>query len=510
MSGADPFGSLAPDEEQLERRERRFGSKGLALRRVAARGTLINAAFTLGTSVLGLLKGLVLAGFLSRADYGIWGILGASLGTLLLLRQVGIGDKYVQQEDEDQELAFQKAFTLELLVTVVSMAVLLAALPLVVVVYGESELLWPGLALIAILPAGVLQMPIFVHYRRMDFFRQRVLQSVDPVVGFVVAVALAVAGASYWAFVGGLFAGAWASAALAVWKSPYRLAIRYDREALRSYASFSWPMFLAVLGGVVIAQSGALLTDAELGLAAVGAVALAANISVFTERVDFLITGTLYPAICAVRDNLELLHETFVKSNRIALMWSMPFGFGLALFASDLVAFGIGEEWRPAVVVLEIFGVVAALSGVAFNWDAYYRALDNTRPLAVASLAAMVTFLATTPFLLAEFGLGGFAAGVAAQAVAHMAVRAWYVSKLFHGFSYLTQLGRAIVPTLPAVALVFVSRWVESGERVLAMALGELTCYIAVTVALTLVLEGRLVREALGYLRAPPPASSPS
>ena len=41
-----------------------------------------------------------------------------------------------------------------------------------------------------------------------------------------------------------------------------------------------------------------------------------------------------------------------MKSNRLALMWGVPFGLGLALFAEDLVAFGIGEEWGPALVLL--------------------------------------------------------------------------------------------------------------------------------------------------------------
>ena len=34
-----------------------------------------------------------------------------------------------------------------------------------------------------------------------------------------------------------------------------------------------------------------------------------------------------------------------MKSNRLALMWGVPFGVGLTLFAADLVEFGIGEEW---------------------------------------------------------------------------------------------------------------------------------------------------------------------
>src|SRR3712207_8258636 len=46
------------------------------------------------------------------SEYGTFGILAAVLGTLLWLKQVGVGDRYVQQRDDDQERAFHIAFTL--------------------------------------------------------------------------------------------------------------------------------------------------------------------------------------------------------------------------------------------------------------------------------------------------------------------------------------------------------------------------------------------------------------
>lgn len=49
------------------------------------------------------------------------------------------------------------------------------------------------------------------------------------------------------------------------------------------------------------------------------------------------------------------MFESFVKSNRLALMWGAPFGVGLSLFA-DLVDHGIGDEWKPAVGLLQAFG----------------------------------------------------------------------------------------------------------------------------------------------------------
>ena len=81
------------------------------------------------------------------------------------------------------------------------MAAVLAAVPLMVLVYGEPHLLAPGLACSLAIVGVSLQTPIWPYYRSMDFLRQRTLQAVDPLVAFVVTVGLAVAGAGYWALV---------------------------------------------------------------------------------------------------------------------------------------------------------------------------------------------------------------------------------------------------------------------------------------------------------------------
>ena len=49
------------------------------LRSRVARGTLVNAAFNVGLSAIGLLKGFIVAGFLTTTEYGVWGFLFISL-----------------------------------------------------------------------------------------------------------------------------------------------------------------------------------------------------------------------------------------------------------------------------------------------------------------------------------------------------------------------------------------------------------------------------------------------
>jgi PST family polysaccharide transporter len=471
------------------------------LRGLAARGTLVNAAFEIGLTSLALVKGFIVAAFLSRSEYGIWGILVVVLVSLLWLKQVGIGDKYIQQREGDQQLAFQKAFTLELAFNGLFLVVLAVAIPLAALVYGQPDLIAPGLVLSLAVVAVAFQTPTWVYYRSMRFGRQRTIQAVDPLVGFVVTVALAIAGLGYWALVIGAVVGATAGAVVAVLASPYPLALRYDRGTMRSYASFSWPLILASASTLVIAQSSLLVGEKVLGLAAVGAITLASSVSDYANRVDQIVTATLYPAICAVRDRRDALFESFVKSNRLALMWGMPFGIGLALFASDLVRFGLGSRWESAVVLLQVFGVLAAINHVAFNWDAYFRAEGRTRPIAVVAALSMVTFCAVALPLMATDGLDGLAIGMAATAAVSLVARSLYLTTFFDGFQMLGQLGRAAWPVLPAVALVLVLRAVEGGDRTLAIALGELALYVAAVVAVTMVAERALLREALGYLR---------
>ncbi len=459
----EPAGDAPDPSAAAGSRGGRFRFSG-SLRVRAARGTLVNTGFLVSLMALNLIRAFVLAGLVSRSDYGLWGILVISLGTIMWLKQIGIGDKFIQQDEPDQEAAFQKAFTMELVLTSAFVGLVAVALPLVAAIYGSTQLILPGLVILGAFVVAVFQAPLWVFYRRMEFGRQRLLQALDPVVAFVASVALGVAGAGYWAFVGGFFAGVAATTVGAVLSSPYRFGIRFDRATLRDYASFSWPLFVAGGAALIGAQAAFLTARWDLGIAAAGAMTLATSVTVFADRADTLITETLYPAVCAVKDRIEILAEAFVKSNRLALMWAVPFGAGLSLFASDLVRFGIGERWQPAVVVLQVVGIAAAVNHIGFNWTAFLRARGQTRPIAVASVAGMLAFLVVGVPLILAIGLPGFAIGLAAQTLGQLVVRAFYLQRLFKGFRYLAHIARAFLPTIPAVAVVLAVRAPGPGE----------------------------------------------
>ena len=474
------------------------------LRQVAARGTIVNAGFTVGLDTLNLLRGFIVAALIVPGDYGVWTILVIGLGTIGLLKEGVVGDKYVQQDEADQERAFQRAFTLEAILNTILLVVAALALPLIALAYGESDIVLPGLVLLVAIPAMTLQSPLWIFYRQMRFLEQRRLQAVDPLVAFVITVGLAAAGAGYWSFVIGTVAGRVAGAAAVVHASPFRLGFVLDRGPVREYVRFSTPLFVASLGRIVGVQAVVFAGNAELGLAGAGIIGFASSIRAYGDRVDTIVTQTLYPAVCAVKDRTDLLFEAFVKSNRLGLMWGMPFGVGLALFAPDLVEFVYGDEWEPAVGLIQAFGLIAAFNHIGYNWDAFFRARGDTRPVGVLGVLGMVTMVGfAVPLVLAD-GLDGLALGMALSAAVLIAGRVWYLSRLFPSFQILVHSARAIAPSVPAAAAVLALRAATDLERSPSLAFAELGLYLAVTVAATWAFERPLLREVRGYLRAAP------
>ncbi len=472
------------------------------LRGRTARGVALNALFTGATEGLVLAQGLIVSILLGPEAIGLYGIVTATAMTIVALKRVGIDEAFVQQSEQGQEEEFQRAFSLELGVSAAFSLAIAVAAPLVAIVYGEDELLPLTLAAAYMPLAFALQAPTWIFFRRMDFLRQRVLLAVAPVVTFAFTVGLAIAGVGVWSLVIGPAIGNAAAAVAAVAVSPYPLRLRFERSVARRYFRFSWPIFVSSAAMLVLLQGQLLAFDVWGGIAAVGHVTLAYTLTRYADRADHVVASTIYPAICAVRDQVQTLEEIFVKSNRAAMIWSAPFCAGIVLFAPDLVEFVLGDEWEPAVVLLQGLAVATALQQLGFNWFSFYRARGDSRPQAVEAAVMAVAFLALAAPGLALWGATGFVVGRALVSLAMLVVRARYVHRLLPGVR-LWALGlRGAAPVaVGAAAAVALRLALWGGGRPLWQVLCELALFLGVTAISTRLLERDLLREFTRYLR---------
>jgi len=466
-----------------------------------ARGTVVTAAFNIGFAGLGLVQRLVAAAFLTPGEFGLWAVILTIIVTLGWLKQVGIADKFIQQDEPDQVAAFQKAFTLELFISIALFVVIAIALPIYALAYGQEEIIAGGLLAALTVVIIAFEAPAWIPYRRLQYVRHRFLTAVNPFVTFLATVSLAIAGAGYWCFIIGAVVGGLAGAIACTATTAYPLGLRFDRRTARDYVDFSLPLFGSGVIGLIIVQGSLLATDSSAGLAGIGAIGLAIGIATFADRVDAIVSSTLYPAVCAVADRTALLYEIFVKSNRIALMWGLPFGVGLALFAEDIVDHLFGERWEPATGLIAAIGLTAAVGQVAFNWGLFVRARGETRPIFLGAFLDLIAFLAVGLPAILALGTTGWAIGVATGLAFNLVLRHFVMRRMFPRFNIISQFVRAATPVVPGVAFVLLSRVAVPGDRSLARAVAEGLVYLVLTTALTYALERPLAREVVEYLR---------
>ena len=475
------------------------------LRARTVRGLFVNALFMGGAEALALAQGLIVTVLLGPRLIGLYGIVTTTAVTVAALRRIGIDEAFVAQRESDQESEFRTAFSLELTIGAGFSLVLLAAAPIVALAYGDGRLLALTAAVAYLPTAFALQAPTWIFFRRMDFVRVRALQAIVPVVTFCVTVPLAAVGVGVWSLVIGPAAGNLTAVVAGIVVSPYRVVPdlgRRARTAWGRYLRFSWPVFAAAGSALAVGQGQMLAFTLHGGLLAAGYITLAVTLTRYADRADHIIATTIYPAICVVRDQLDTLREMFLASNRVALMWVLPFCAGFILFSPDLVSFVLGHRWRPAIPLLQGLAGAAAIQQLGYNWFSFYRARGDSARQAVEAAVYAAGFLGVAVPALLIWGVWGFIGGRLAGALLVLAVRRHYVQRLL-GVELLAVGVRGAAPVAAATVLILALRGaVWSGPRSAAQAVAELVLFLAISAAITWAAERALMRELVAQMRA--------
>ena len=299
-------------------------------------------------------------------------------------------------------------------------------------------------------------------------------------------------------------------------------ALRFDRAVAKRYVRFSGWVLVALAASMAVAQGQIVAFKIHGGLAAAGYLTLAATLTRYVDRADQIVTATIYPAIVAIRGRADALQELFEKSNRATLLWVLPFTCGVVLFAPDLVSFVLGQEWRPARVLLQGLAVAGLLQHLGFNWFSFFRAHGDPRHPALEAIAGTIAFGAFAIGGLALWGVDGFVWG-RIMAVAVALVVRWRFIRILLPQARLAPIAvPAVVPMAGAGCAVLALRallW--GGERPLVQALAEALLFAGLYLGWAVWRERPLVAELLRSVRplagpvaepeppAFPPAPSP-
>ena len=336
---------------------RRWGP-ARSLAQAAGRGFVVNFTFDATLQSLVIVQTVLVSRLLGPEDIGLFGLAAVSVSIGVALKELGIQQKLIQEQQADLALGYSVAFTLELLLATVTFLIVAALAPLMAHLFHRSQLFVLIVLLgLTIYTSAFLGLPGALFLRRLDYVRENLVSAIAPVLTFAVTVPLAFAGAGVWSLVAGSLTATVAAAAALAWVAPLRPRLRLDGPVLRRYLTFGWPLWAAGLLGLSSTWVGSLVVTGVLGISALGFFSLAQAIASQAIRVDALLADTIFPALCRIQDDIENQRRAFVLTNRVTALWAGVIGFGLAVFAGDLVRILLGHRWLPSIFLFRMEGV---------------------------------------------------------------------------------------------------------------------------------------------------------
>jgi lipopolysaccharide exporter len=466
------------------------GAVWAALAGVIVQGTTLSQAVILR-----------LPGFLTAEQFGVFATAYAVAFIGFQLRDLSLGLKYVQDTERDERDAFNVAFTLETLLGLIGATAIVLAAPVLGWLYGDREITLVALGLAPFAFAGMLALPEYILTRELRFRTKAVRMMLTAVVTLGVTLLAAWNGYGAWSLV----IGSWTNLALlllTLWPVVRRVPrFRWDREANRSYLSFGWPLWAASLclglfNLAVIAAVGIIFDD----LVIVSYYALVWSIIEVSYKINLQLTMTLYPAICRMGTEIQRLRRTFTAVNRLTMTVSAPIGAVLVFFGPDLVRV-LDESYWGAGPYLQAVGSFFVLGTLAFDWEDYYRARGNTKPLFLIALW-LLAFLPFYVTLVAVFGVPGIWASIVMTGIYLYVIRSIYVRRLLGDVSAVRAAWVQIVAAAGCGAVGWGVRTALGGgvgPMVVGVAVGGV-CYAALMTAF----QRRLVTFGLNVLRRRP------
>ena len=320
-------------------------------------GTLFNQVGRLGFS-------LALARIVGPDDFGIVQQATIYMLFMMLLQDQGFGTALIQKRDLDED-SVRTVSALNLLMTVVLVVATFLAAPVMADLFHTPELAAVLRVLtISTIINGLSVVPISMVNRDLRFKALAAIQSVSVLIGGIVGIVSALAGAGYWAIVtqslvldAVALLGLLRLAGFGGWRGSFS---RF-REMLR-FSSFEFgSQFLSFLGGnldnILIGER---LAPSQLAFYAISYRFLTMPL----QMLGAVVNRVALPIFSRTQDDLRTVRSWFVAATRLAGAVLFP-AFTLLLVGSpDGVPLVFGDRWRPAVVPLQVLAVAGFSRGI--------------------------------------------------------------------------------------------------------------------------------------------------
>ena len=423
-------------------------------------GTLLTVAMRWTDRLIGLVSTLILARLLTPADFGIIAMATLVIALADVLLDLGTNIALVRDPNATRE-HYDTAWTLRLIQTALSTALIIAAAPLAADYFGDARV-QPVLQILAfsLLLGGLENIGIVAFHKQMQFGDEFRVLFARRIAGFVITIVAAIVLRNYWALVIGTLGGRLLGVVLSYLMHPMRPRLSLAR--FRALFAVSQWMLLRGIGDFLNQGLHRMLVGRWNSAPVMGAYTVAHEIATMpSAELVAPMNRALFPALAAAHEDPAERQRLFLLALGLQAAIAIPAATGLALVAPLAVPVLLGAQWSQATPLLQLL----ALAGIAHALTAGSQYLL----IVLGKLAQATTIIWLQVGLFAALALLAMP-GADAEALAALrlgvSASAIFATAAFirrHGGIALGAMARACLRPLAATSLMALAVFASSG-----------------------------------------------
>ncbi|WP_286220278.1 lipopolysaccharide biosynthesis protein [Marinobacter apostichopi] len=299
-----------------------------------------------------------------------FGLVGMLTIFMLLAESVvnnGFSQALVQRSHSLTEADSSTIFYVSLLWSVAIYAVLYTAAPLIANFYQEPELVQISRLLFVIIIINSLTVVARAKLIiRVDFKSQGIATFVATLISSAVAIYLASKSYGYWAFVWLLLIKALLQNIGFWFFCRWLPKLRFSRDSFKSLFKFGSNLMLAGFISTLVNNLYVAMIGRYFNATSVGYFTQATNLTnLLVQLISSTLQGVTYPLLTSIKEQQDRLVSLYRQLIAVTMLVSLPALVGFSAVADSFVLFFMGEEWGPAIPIIQVLCFARAITPIS-------------------------------------------------------------------------------------------------------------------------------------------------
>lgn len=307
---------------------------------------------------------IILARLLTPEDFGLVGMLMLFFAISQTFVDSGLGHALIR-ERKITDQARATVFWFNLLLSVVFYILLFFAAPTIAEFYEQPELV----DLTRVMGLSILFFGLAIIQRsemsqQLEFRKQAYAQVPAMLIAGTTSIIMAYIGFGVWALVAQYVLLAFYSCIFLWLLHPVRISMEWSRKSFTKLFGFGYKLLLSGLLRSTFQNIYYLIIGKFFSVSIVGFYTQAQNIQrLVSQNLVGIIQKVTYPLLSKVKENPERLKRGYRKVIQTSSFIIFPGMILLILLAEPIIILLLGEQWSPAVPILQIL----CFSGMFFH-----------------------------------------------------------------------------------------------------------------------------------------------